>query len=92
LPNYEDLRPAHKETIFERITNDPENLVNSLTHEILHGWIYENLDKNTSLRFDNIDKDSLEEHYLISNLTLGVTKSKRFIKRGVYYILRTVIK
>jgi hypothetical protein len=65
LPNYEDL--YYKDGIFEKLTNDPQSFIPSLIHESLHQWIAENLDKFASLQFDNVDKDVLEENYIISN-------------------------
>jgi hypothetical protein len=72
IPNYEDV--YNPEGIFERLTDEPQSLIPSLTHEFLHEWIHENLDKNASLQLDNIDKDALEEHYIISATDGGDSK------------------
>jgi len=69
IPDYEDFYLGQRETEFERITNNPESLIPSLTHEYLHQWLNENLDKSTSLALENIDKDELTQSYLISDNT-----------------------
>lgn len=74
LPNFEDV--YNPEGIFERITNDPRSLIPSLTHESLHQFLAENLDEITSYQLENIDKDALEENYLISNLSRKVYKTR----------------
>jgi hypothetical protein len=57
LPNYCDLYLGSRETEFERLTNNPERIIVNLTHEYLHGLIFEiTCDKTVSLNWDNIDK------------------------------------
>jgi hypothetical protein len=76
IPNFEDLYIGERETTFERITNDPERLIPSLTHEYIHGWLAENLDKFTSLALENIDKDELNGTYKISDLSRKINKGR----------------
>lgn len=74
LPDYSDV--YNKEGDFERITNSPETLIPSLTHEFLHEWLSENFDKNISLLWDNIDKNNVETDYCYSNLSNNTYKGR----------------
>lgn len=57
VPNYSDLYIGQRETEFERLTNNPERIIANLTHEYLHGLIFEITgDKTVSLSWDDIDK------------------------------------
>ncbi len=70
IPNFEDLYTGHKDTVFERFTNDTKPTVEDLNHEFLHELLFEFEDKKTSLDLDNIDKGYGKdgEFYILSKI------------------------
>jgi hypothetical protein len=68
LPNYVDVYQHNKSGIYERLENNPRVTIENLNHELMHKWLNENIDKATSLQYDNVDKGYNEqgEFYILS--------------------------
>lgn len=66
VPDFTDLRETERDQIKEKYETETERTIEHIIHETIHKVLDAQLNQETSLKLENIDKDKTETHYLIS--------------------------